>query len=130
LTLFHYKAFAMEEKDVIDLYCKLKNLDIKIWIDGGWGVDALLGKQTRFHKDLDIVIQPKDIPAFRKLLEAQGYNEIKLDIVRPHNFVLADDCNHEIDVHVIAFNDKGDGIYGPVENGEVYPSASLKGKEK
>jgi len=34
----------MEEKDVIDLYCKLKNLDIKIWIDSGWGVDALLGK--------------------------------------------------------------------------------------
>ena len=41
----------MEEKDVIDLYCQVKNLDIKIWIDGGWGVDALLGQQTRFHKD-------------------------------------------------------------------------------
>ncbi len=130
LTLFHYKALAMEEKDVINLYYKLKNLDIKIWIDGGWGVDALLGKQTRFHKDLDIAIQQKDITAFRKLLEVQGYNEIKLDIARPHNFVLADDYNYEIDVHVIVLNDKGDGIYGPVENGEVYPAASLTGKGK
>jgi lincosamide nucleotidyltransferase A/C/D/E len=114
----------MEEKDVIDLYCKL--IDTKIWIDGGWGVDALLGKQTRPHKDLDIVIQRKDIPVFRKQLETKRYKDIKIEIARPHNFVLADDHNHEIDVHVIEFNEKGDGIYGPVENGELYQAASLK----
>jgi lincosamide nucleotidyltransferase A/C/D/E len=120
----------MEEKDVTELYCKLKNSNINIWIDGGWGVDALLGKQTRFHKDLDIVVQQKDIPALRKLLSAQGYNEIKLDIARLHNLVLADDYCHEIDVHVIVLTDKGDGIYGPVQNGEIYPAASLTGKGK
>lgn len=117
-------------KDVISLYNKLENLNIKIWIDGGWGVDALLGKQTRFHKDLDIAIQQKDIPAFRKLLEELGYNEIKLNIARPHNFILGDKYNHEIDVHVIVLNDQGNGIYGPIENGEVYPSVSLTGKGK
>jgi len=120
----------MEETDVIDLYSELNSLDIKIWIDGGWGVDALLSKQTRFHKDLDIVVQQKDIPAIRRLLEAQGYEETKLDIARPHNFVLADNCNHEIDIHVIKLNDEGDGIYGPAENRELYPAASLTGKGK
>ena len=115
---------------MIDLCSMLKNSDIRIWIDGGWGVDALLGKQTRFHKDLDIAIQQKDMPVFRKLLEAQGYSEIKPEIARPHNFVLADVCSYEIDVHVIVLDDKGDGIYGPVENGEVYPAASLIGKGK
>ena len=60
----------MGKKDIIDLYNKLENLNIKIWVDGGWGVDALLGKQTRIHKDLDIAIQQKDIPAFRKLFGA------------------------------------------------------------
>jgi lincosamide nucleotidyltransferase A/C/D/E len=44
--------------------------------------------------------------------------------------VLADDCDHEIDVHVIVFNEKGDGIYGPVHSGEVYPASSLTGKGK
>ena len=120
----------MEKKDVIDLYNKLENLNIKIWIDGGWGVDALRGKQTRFHKDLDITIQQKDIAVFGRILEELGYNEIKLDIALPHNFVLADEYSNEIDVHVIILNDKGDGIYGPVENGEVYPAASLTGKGK
>jgi lincosamide nucleotidyltransferase A/C/D/E len=117
----------MEEKDVIDLYGELKNLNIKIWVDGGWGVDALLGMQTRSHKDLDIVIQQKDIVHFRKYMEAQGYKEIKLDIAQPHNFVLANISKFEIDVHVIILNDKGDGKYGKVENGVAYPAASLTG---
>ena len=80
----------MEEQDVINLLVKLQSLGIKIWIDGGWGVDALLGKQTRFHKDLDIVIQQKDVAVLREFLEARGYSEVKVDIARPHNFVLAD----------------------------------------
>jgi len=43
--------------DVIGLYTELQNLSIKIWVDGGWGVDALLGEQPRPHGDLDIAIQ-------------------------------------------------------------------------
>ena len=40
-------------KDVIELYNALNQVQISIWIDGGWGVDALLGEQTRAHKDVD-----------------------------------------------------------------------------
>ena len=117
----------MKAPDVLDLYNSLERLGIQIWIDGGWGVDALLERQTRAHKDLDIAIQDKDVPKFRQLLESNGYKEIKLEIARPHNFVLADDQGHEIDVHVIVMDDKGNGIYGPVENGEMYPAAALAG---
>ena len=35
-------------------------LDITVWIDGGWGVDALLGEWTREHQDLDIMISWED----------------------------------------------------------------------
>lgn len=27
---------------------------VPFWVDGGWGVDALLGEQTRSHRDLDL----------------------------------------------------------------------------
>jgi len=37
----------MNIADVIDLYTQLENLGIEVWLDGGWGVDALLGEQTR-----------------------------------------------------------------------------------
>jgi lincosamide nucleotidyltransferase A/C/D/E len=113
--------------DVISLYTELQNLRIKIWVDGGWGVDALLGEQTRPHKDLDIAIQQRDVPQLRALLEAKGYKEIKLEDARPWNFVLGDENGREIDVHVIVLDSKGNGLYGPVENGQLYPSASLTG---
>jgi len=113
--------------DVIKTYTDLENLGVTIWIDGGWGVDALLGEQTRPHSDLDIAIQQRDVPQLRALLAARGYKEIKPQDARPWNFVLGDEDGSEIDVHVIVFDSNGDGVYGPVENGQVYPSASLTG---
>ncbi len=117
----------MNAKDAIDLYTQLENLGIEIWIDGGWGVDALLGEQTRSHSDLDIVIQQKDLPKLRELLEARGYKDVPRDDTRAWNFVLGDPSGREVDVHVIVFDDKGNGIYGPIEKGVMYPAASLTG---
>ena len=118
----------MNAPEVIWLYKTLHQSGIAIWIDGGWGVDALLERQSRPHKDLDIVIQQEDVEKFRGLLTRQGYNEIKLEIARPHNFVLGDTHGHEIDVHVIVIDDQGNGIYGPLENGEMYPAPALTGR--
>lgn len=113
--------------DVVNLYTKLESLGITIWVDGGWGVDALLGEQTRPHKDLDIAIQQKDVAKLCRLLQSRGFREIKLEEARPWNFVLADPIGREIDFHVIVIDEKGDGIYGSPENNEVYPAASLTG---
>jgi lincosamide nucleotidyltransferase A/C/D/E len=113
--------------DVIDLYAALENLGVEVWIDGGWGVDALLGEQSRPHQDLDITIQQKDVPKLRQLLRARGYKDIKLEQARAWNFVLRDEKGIEIDVHVIVLDAQGDGVYGPAEKGEMYPAASLTG---
>src|SRR5262245_18882143 len=118
----------MKANDVIELYTNSEYLGIQIWIDGGWGVDALLGQQTRPHKDLDIAIQQKDLPKFREFLAGRRYKEVKIEEARPHNFVLADDEGRELDVHIIVLDEKGNGIYGPAENGEMYPAASLTGE--
>jgi lincosamide nucleotidyltransferase A/C/D/E len=117
----------MISADVVEFYTKMENLGITVWIEGGWGVDALLGKQTRLHNDLDIFIQQKDVLRLRSLLEMNGYKEIKLEIARPHNFVLGDDQSREIDVHVIVLDDRGNAIYGPLEGGEIFPAAILDG---
>jgi lincosamide nucleotidyltransferase A/C/D/E len=117
----------MKATDVTSLYEACQKNGITIWIDGGWGVDALLGHQSRLHKDVDIAIQEKDVSKLRELLQGKGYREIKLEMARPHNFVLGDEKGHEIDIHVIVFDVKGNGIYGPVDNGEIYPADSLTG---
>jgi lincosamide nucleotidyltransferase A/C/D/E len=66
----------MTSSDVLDVYSSLEILRVEIWIDGGWGVDAL-GKQSRPHQDLDIAIQQKDLPILRELLRKRRYKEHK-----------------------------------------------------
>ena len=43
-------------EEVIEIYNKLLANNIQIWLTGGWGIDALLGEQTRDHKDLDAIM--------------------------------------------------------------------------
>ena len=32
----------------------LADAGVRFWLAGGWGVDALAGRQTRSHRDLDV----------------------------------------------------------------------------
>jgi lincosamide nucleotidyltransferase A/C/D/E len=117
----------MTSTDVCGLYGRLRALGVEVWIDGGWGVDALLERQTRPHNDLDIVIQQKDLSKLRRLLEAEGYRDVPRDDTSLWNFVLGDDQGREVDVHAVVFDSKGNGLYGPVEKGVTYPAGSLHG---
>ena len=116
----------MTAADVLDLYNGLERMEITVWLNGGWGVDANLGNQTRPHEDLDIFVQQKDVSALREFLGGQGYKEIKLEIARPHNFVLGDVAGREVDVHVVVFEGKN-AVYGPVGSAEVFPSSVFDG---
>jgi lincosamide nucleotidyltransferase A/C/D/E len=111
--------------DVIELHTQLRNHHIEIWIDGGWGVDALLGEETRRHEDLDIVLEEKDVPKLRQLLEARGHQDVPRSDTRARNFVLGDDKGHYVDFHVIALDSHGNGVYG--KTGWAYPRDSLTG---
>jgi lincosamide nucleotidyltransferase A/C/D/E len=63
----------------------------------------------------------------RRFVQTCGYGEIKLEDAKAWNFVLGDENGKEIDVHVIVLDDKGNGLYGPPEKGEMYPAGSLTG---
>lgn len=118
---------SMTSADVVDFYRAMTQLGVGLWIDGGWGVDALLGEQTHHHKDLDIVIEETNVAAVREFLHKRGYRDAKLDEARSGNVVVGDQGGREIDVHVIVLDERGNGIYGPSDRGEMYPAASLTG---
>lgn len=113
----------MTLQDVIEIVQLFNQHGIEFYVDGGWGVDALLGEQTRPHADLDIAIQHKDSLQVRALLEARGYSEVHRDDSSDFNFVLSDDQGHQIDIHTYTFDTKGNHIYGT-----AYPLESLSGK--
>jgi lincosamide nucleotidyltransferase A/C/D/E len=64
----------MKSTDVIEIYSTLATVGICVGIDGGWGVDALLGRQTRPHKDLDIAIEDHQVLRFEQYLTSRGYS--------------------------------------------------------
>jgi lincosamide nucleotidyltransferase A/C/D/E len=112
----------MEEKEVLDLYLTLDDMGVRIWIDGGWSVDASLGRQTRRHADLDIAIEYHDLDKFRQYMESIGYKEPGCAEDTQWNFVLWDGERHEVDVHAFRLDENGRLVEG-VE----YPEGSLTG---
>ena len=117
----------MDAKTLINLYKRFQEEQITIWLDGGWGVDALLGIQTRPHDDLDLVVEERNLMKLVQLLRSIGYDDMPRDDTRDWNFVLGTKNGSLVDIHVINVSVNGDGIYGPPENGEVYPAQALTG---
>jgi lincosamide nucleotidyltransferase A/C/D/E len=107
---------------VVQLLRLFEQHGIEVVIDGGWGVDALLGTQTRRHTDLDIALEHKDVPKLRGLLEARGYKDVPRPDTRDCNFVMGDEQGHEVDFHSYTFDTHGKLVFG-VE----YPLESLTG---
>jgi len=102
----------MPAADVVNLVRLCEENNIEIYIDGGWGVDALLEEQTRPHRDLDVALPHKFVPRLRELLEARGYKDIERDDTRDCNFVLGDDNGHQVDIHSYTFDEDGNNIFG------------------
>jgi len=53
---------------VVELLRLLDKAAIPAWLDGGWGVDALLNTQTRPHKDLDLILSLRNLKGSRRRL--------------------------------------------------------------
>jgi lincosamide nucleotidyltransferase A/C/D/E len=92
--------------------CRLLELHhIRYWVMGGWGVDALLGRESRPHKDLDLLVALGDLPKLGRLFHEHGFTQqwvwrenrwVDGEGVRwPTAFVVADRQGRELDVHVI-----------------------------
>jgi lincosamide nucleotidyltransferase A/C/D/E len=120
-------ASPMPAHDVVDLYELFEQDGIKVWVDGGWGVDALLGQETRPHGDLDVALELRQLPQLEELLGSRGYGRKGEREARPWNFVLRDSAGHLVDLHAFTFDDAGNGLLGPPENGAAYPAHALTG---
>ena len=101
------------------------DLGVRIWLDGGWAVDAWLGRQTRPHRDVDILIESSVAARLVDALRAAGYDDVPRDDTQPWNFVLGDDAGHEVDFHLIDIAPDGTGDYGPPEVDFRFPADTL-----
>ncbi len=102
----------MDARTAADLVRFLEHAGIEVYVDGGWAVDALLGRQTRVHDDLDIAVPHQDVPRLRALLAARRFRDHPRDDTWECNFVLADDHGCRLDVHSYTLDDAGNNVYG------------------
>jgi len=112
----------MTADSVLDFYNWLQDNSITIWIDGGWCVDALVGRQTREHDDLDIAVHRNDNPALLVMLESSGYIEEKRSDSCEFMYVMVNGTGMSVDIHVFEYDENGNNTYG-IE----YPYGSLTG---
>ena len=100
-------------------------LGIRVWIDGGWGVDALLGEQTREHQDLDIIISGEDAAILTEALFARGFVDIPTDDRTDRNFVMGHQAHGMIDFHVVELTEDGGAVYRPRESDWIISELEL-----
>lgn len=113
----------MSAEDAAAIVARLQAAGLKVWIDGGWGVDALVRRQTRAHDDLDLVVLLDEVPAVERELAALGYH--RAGGAPPTSFESVDDAGRQVDVHPIA----ADGAYRLREGGIWhYPLEGLRGR--
>lgn len=116
----------MDGTRVLDVLALLESAGITVWIDGGWGVDALLGSRTRPHDDLDLIARLANVSELEAALAEVGY--MRAHGEPPLSFELVDSEGHQVDVHPVRFTSTGEAIYR-METGAdwTYPSGSLSG---
>lgn len=98
---------SLSGREVVFLLSALERGGVRHWLDGGWGVDALLGRPTRPHDDVDLVVVDEDVDPLLLDLLAPLHFTIAEDH-RPTRLVLRDHTGRQVDVHPIDL-DPADG---------------------
>lgn len=109
--------------DAVEIISYAENNGIEIWLDGGWGVDALLETQTRSHNDIDLFVEKVNGDRFIDIIKGKGFVEIKEAYTTTSHTVWKDARDRIIDLHIFEFNEQGNLVF----EGEIYPSSVFSG---
>jgi len=119
----------MTGAEVAGIVAYLEDAGIRIWLDGGWGADALIGEETRPHSDLDAAVELEKTNSAVAALAPLDFR-VEVDD-RPTRLVLAASDGRRIDLHPLVFDEEGNGRQigaGPNGGDAVYPAQGLTGK--
>ena len=70
-----YDRLHFEQSELLRVCRELSDAELTYWIAGGWGLDVLVGCETRRHGDLDFVLDRfhDDLPRVATILTGLGY---------------------------------------------------------
>jgi GrpB-like predicted nucleotidyltransferase (UPF0157 family) len=97
---------GVKAADVLEVLDRLDAAGVEWWVDGGWGVDALLGYQTRPHDDLDFAVLAGDLERLPSVFPE--FRHVQPDDL-PSAYVLRDASGRQLDFHPLELDERGDG---------------------
>lgn len=97
----------MRAEEVLAVLGAMQQAGLRVWLDGGWGVDALLGEVTRRHDDVDLVVELDAVPAVVTALEPLAFRLVEDHL--PTRAVLRATDGRQVDLHPVRFDDDGTG---------------------
>jgi lincosamide nucleotidyltransferase A/C/D/E len=120
----------MGPAEVIEVLEVLGAADIPVWVDGGWGIDALVGEQTRAHDDLDLVVARADCARAQDALGSLGFAHAPgIEPGLPARLVLRAADHRGVDLHPVLFDAAGNGWQElPGGGWGLYPAEGLEGR--
>jgi lincosamide nucleotidyltransferase A/C/D/E len=98
----------MDAHEVLRVVQLLQGEGLRVWLDGGWGIDALLGEVTRAHSDVDLVIEAPVLARVIESLAPLGY--AVAEDLSPVRVVLRAADGRQADLHPVTFADDGTGF--------------------
>ena len=105
-----------DQEAVLEILAALERSESEVSIAGGWAVDALLGRVTRDHSDLDLAIDAMAVDAAIAALRDLGVR-VSVD-QRPARVELTDG-DRKVDLHPVVWSADGTGRQ-PGLAGETY----------
>lgn len=73
LSQLVYRNPPIPEERVIEALSALDEAEVSTVLIGGWGIDALTGRQLRSHADLDLLVGERDFELATDVLQKLGY---------------------------------------------------------
>jgi lincosamide nucleotidyltransferase A/C/D/E len=113
-------APEMPAEEVVRIVDWLEGHEATYQVNGGWGVDGLVGRRTRRHRDLDLLLDEEHVPEMLAWLVERGYRPVEDWL--PVRIELAGAAGR-VDVHPMRIDHAGSGIQQGLGH-EVYVHAA------
>ena len=94
-------------EDVAELAAHLSAQSVVYQVNGGWAVDAHVGRQTREHGDVDVFLDERRLPETIGWLERRGYRTVADELPVRIELRRGDAV---VDLHPMAVDEQGDGV--------------------
>jgi len=101
--------------EVLRVLGALQAAGCRFWLEGGWGVDALVGHQTRPHRDVDVDIDAACEQTALSVLCSLGYT-VETDW-RPNRVELVCAGRGWVDLHPLLLGEDGSARQDALDGG-------------